>query len=584
MRKKIMFFLVALFVMPSIFPVAADSRVCGLDGAIYDSAAKAEEAGVDVSYNFACETPTDESKLYEAKSEAKFAGMLVEIGSTDMPTNLIVRDNKSGADYTVAVSAATLLGQKKGETTNLADWMPGDQIRVVGQKNENTGNIDAGTLVNASINLKTNAGVNGWITKINKEKKEVFYKWADKDGVFKYDDKTRFVAGLKAAAGIDDLKAGDRIRARLLPISGQAPTAKIVIVLRRGNDLFMKIRTFTPIVTLTRLDSAIIPTTIQVKMEKTPGIKAGDANNILGVDGSLITVNVTADTQLVRKYFGRTGLSEYAVGDRLRIVGRVNDDGTIDAKVIKNESIWKTNLQGHVGIVETVDAVGGQLTISWTPVKPVTRVKLREKLENAKTGKVKMQAERENGRSNKEKIADKLKARVDQLKEKVKEMAGKIGRFTREIKQKKVEIERIKSGNVKVKDLVNRLPAKSVKVMTDKNTKIVVGTNTNATLNDIKAGDKIRVRGIMRANTETILADTVTVVAALPEIEESEEAAIDDINQVVAEIKTDDAANSLVGDTVTETEEVIADNEDSGTAKNADAGGTTVSTTTEMAE
>jgi hypothetical protein len=554
--KKILFpFLTFSFVLSSAMismPALADSQVCGADNVTYGSSAAAEAVSVDVSYNTACITVTSETGLYEAKSDINFVGSLIEIGSTDLPTNIIVRGNKDQADYTVRVTSSTVLGQKRDQVTSLTDWIPGDQVRVIGEKNENNDIIEATILVNLSIVIVSNRGANGWVTNISSSTQEIKYKWGNKEYTFNYDNTTRFVVAGKNPATADDLKVGDRIRARLILRSGQNPLAKIVIVLRRGDNLFMKIRTFKPNATLVRMDSTIIPTTIQVRMDNTPGIKAGDANNTIGTEGTLITVNVTENTKIVRKYFGRTTLDELAIGDKLSIVGRTNDDGTIDAKVIKDNSIWKTSTQGHAGVVTAVDATSNILTMNWTPVKHATKKKLKEKLAE-KT--VTAQSTDDSAVTTDSTTMPKASLR-EALKAKIKNIvAKKVGKFTREVKYKKVKTERIQHEGVKVKDLIQRLPAKKITVQVTSNTKIVVGTNSNATLADIQVGDKIRVRGTLSVTNKTLTADTIVVVNSLPEIEESLDTPIDDVNEVVSEITTGDtSANVIVSDTTSATE------------------------------
>lgn len=558
MFKKCFFALICCAMVFSAMPaLAADSgQVCGIDGNNYASAAAAEAAGVDVSYEFACANPAQEAGLYEATTNINFAGMLVEVGSTDIPTNLIVRDNKTQVDYTVNVLASTVLGQRRDQTTNLSDWIPGDQIRVIGKKNENTGNVEASMLVNLSIKIAENKGANGWITKIDKETKSITYQWANKEYTFKYDGNTKFVAGLKNPASVDDLAVNDRIRARLLIRAGQDPVAKIVVVLRRGAALFMKIRTFTPRGTLVRMDSTIIPTTIQIKIEKTPGLKANDVNNLIGAEGALVTVNVTEDTQIVRKYFGKTALDELAIGDDLMIVGRVNDDGTVDAKLIKDNTIWKTSTLGHAGIVTEVNAAGGYLMMDWTPVQKLTRTRLKERLREADETVTAQTAVQAN-------LRESLQARIKVF------VAEKVGNFTRTIKQKKVQITRIEHNQVKIGDLIKRQPVKSIKVAVNEKTKIVVGTNANAAISDIKVNDKVRVRGTRNANSTVITADTIVVVSSLPEVEEPLTASLDDVNELVSEITTDDAGNAIVEDTTSSTEEEISGVETSDSGSNA---------------
>ena len=552
MKKKLLFSFLILALAFSAFawaPAAsADGQVCGMDNVTYSSAQAAAAAGVDVSYEFACAAVTDESKLYEAKTDIHFVGQLIEIGSTDLPTTIIVSDNKTDQHYTVNVTDKTVLGQRKDQYTKLSDWIPGDQIRVIGVKNENTDTVDATILVDLSIQVNVNRAVNGWITKISSSTNEITYQWANKEYTFQYDGNTKFVAGLKNPAGVADLKINDRIRGRMLFRINELPLAKIVVVLRRGESLFMKIRTFRPNATLVRLDSTIVPTTMQVRIDKTPGLLGNDVNNLIGAEGALTTVNITEDTVLVRKYFGKTTLDEFSIGDKLLIVGRVNDDGTVDAKVLKNNTIWKVSTQGVAGVVTEVNTEKSFITINWTAYKHITRDELKDKLKESD-----------------EAVSAQLLAKVnlrDALKEKIKNiLPEKVGNFLRSVQFKKVTIDRIKHPDVKIGDLIKRLPVKKAKVSITKDTKIIVGTNNNATIADIKVGDKVRIRGTFNTNTSIVTAETIVVVNSLPEIEEPLTVSLDDVNEVVGAITTDDSDNSLAADTETDTEEVIEDSD-----------------------
>ncbi len=552
--------------------------VCGVDNVTYSNACEAEAAGVDVSYEFACVNPTSEEGLYEAQSDVHFVGMLIEIGSTDIPTTIIVRANGTNKDYTINITANTILGQRRDQTTNLSDWIPGDQIRVIGTKNENTEVIDATILVNLSIVIRSNRGANGWITAIDKEAKKITYQWMNKEHSFLYDDNTRFVAGLKNPATVDDLKIGDRIRARLLLRRGAEPLAKIVVVLRRGSTLFMKIRTFAPRATLVRLDSTIIPTTIQVKIKKTPGLKANDVNNLIGTEGALVTVNVTEETKIVRKYFGRTTLAELSVGDSLMIVGRVNDDGTVDAKLIKDNSIWKTSTRGRAGVVVGVDVEHSYLMVDWTPIRYLTRKQLKAKIKQADeavTAQVMptllTRANNQAGATDSTNVNAKkvkLRALAARLRARIKKVtAKKVGKFLRRVRHKKVVINRIKHPRLKIRDLIKRQKTRRIRVDITPETRIVVGTNNNASISDIKVGDKVRIRGTKHAKLPIVVADVVVVVNSLPEIEESLDTAVDDVNEVVDEIVTDDNSGALVTDTSSDTEaEIDTETEESGSS------------------
>lgn len=555
MYKKIFFgllifgFLLSTAIITPFTSAVDTTRICGMDGTTYSSAEAAEATGVDVSYEFACVNPTSESNLYEDKTDVHFVGMLVEIGSTDVPTTIIVRPNEGGLDVTVNVTEDTVMGQRQDQYTNLSDWIPGDQIRVIGQRNENTNVVDVTILVNHSIVMHGNLfhGANGWITAIDKEAKVITYQWYNVEHQFTYDDNTRFVAAGKNPAAVDDLKVNDRIRGRLLKRTGEMAVAKIVVVLRRGSDLYMKIRTFRPNALLVRLDSTIIPTTIQVKIMPTPGLDANDVNNLIGTEGNLVTVNVNENTRIVRKYFGQTTLDEFSVGDNLRIVGRVNDDGTVDAKLIKNNSIWKTSTRGYAGVVTSVDVVNNYLMVNWTPYKHITRKQLTETLQAAgdtvSAQTVGVVGQTDSGSS---------------LTSLIKNIAPQIvGQFTRSVQYKKVVIDRIMSGNVTVGELIERLPPKRIKVKVTQDSVIIVGINNNATISDIKIGDKIRSRGVWSKTEQVFYAETIVVVNSLPELEEDLDTPLNVVNEIVDEIVTDDPTSTIADDTTTVTEEII---------------------------
>ena len=562
MKKLFILSLAIMFIVPLASPALAESQVCGMDGETYASGTAAEEAGTDISYDFACTSPTTEEGLYEETEDYNFAGMLKEVGSTDIPTTLVISRNSDGVDFTIEVNEDTVLGQRRDQYTHLSDWIPGDQIRVIGKKNTNTENIEATILVNLSIKVNTNHAANGWITAVDNDGKTITYQWDNREFTFAYDDDTKFVVGLKNPASAEDLVVGDRIRARLLMrqcfTTPCESMAKIVVVLRRGEDLYMKIRTFRPNATLVRLDSSIVPTTIQVRIDPTKGLKANDVNNLIGTEGVLVTVNINEDTKIVRKYFGRTTLSEFSVGDKLFIVGRVNDDGTVDAKVIKNNSIWMTSTHGYPGVVTGVDVDNSYITINWTPIdyQPLKQLKniLNQPADNtvsAQTVAAEAVPVLYNAPDMTNSIAAKLKARLKEVKQ---EMVGKIKRT---IVNKIIPIGRIQHEDITVGDLIKRHPAKKIRVDVTDKTKIVIGTNTNGSISDIQIGDKVRIRGVKHASLPIVTAQTIVVVNSLPEIEEPPETGLDIINAIVSVIDTDDDSSEIAGDTVTATEEEV---------------------------
>ena len=532
MRKLIVFTLaIALGVGNFFVPIArAADEVCGVDGITYVSATAAATAGVEVSYEGACVVVTSETTLSEETVAMNFAGVLIEIGTTELPTTIIVENNDTKVHYTVEALATTFI-----QPINLSYWIPGDQVRVIGTLNENTQTISATSLANLSFIASQYDGFNGWITAIDTTASTFTYSWENKTYTIKVSSSTRIVAGLKNPSQLSDLKVGDRIRGRVFENTTEA---KIVVVLRRGSNLFMKIRTFVPNVELVRLSSTVVPTTIQVKILKTPGLKANDVNNLIGTEGALVTVNVTEDTILTRKYFGRTTLAEFQPGDNLRIVGRVNDDGTVDAKLIKDNSIWQTNMFGHVGIVQTVNTSENYLEVAWQPIKYKTKLEIKERVqERNQELQGQMVAA---GQMAKESLAAELRARLQKLNDKFQAKLQQ----TRERIVKKIDSDRINRPGLTLGDVIEVMPTQIVRVNITADTEIRIGTNIDATIADIQAQDRILVRGIRRAGDKIIDAKSIVVLPSLPELDDELNTSLDDINDVV-EIISDSGDSNL---------------------------------------
>jgi len=301
----------------------------------------------------------------EAKTGVNFLGTLIEIGSTDVPTTMIIRD-ANNVDQTVSITSATVLGQRRDQVTKLEDWIPGDQIRVVGYKNENTGVIDATVLVNKSIVVWSHRGVNGWIQSIDTANSQITVTRGAAVYTLKITDRTNIVIPGKGKVTINELQVNDRIRGRVLKRAGTTTLeAKIIVVLRRGNLIFQKLRNNVFNAELLEITSTTVPTTIKVKILESPTLRAGDVNNLIGLPGEEKTINVTENTRLVRRYMGRTDLTEFLVGDKLMIVGRAGDDGTIEAKLIKDNNIFKTSSLGKAGVITSIDAANNKFQVEW---------------------------------------------------------------------------------------------------------------------------------------------------------------------------------------------------------------------------
>lgn len=316
-----------------------------------------------------------ETALNNANSDqtqtVETTGTLIEIGNTTADsTTVIVRTTEGSAttDQTVQVNltgtnATTLTNNENGKS-DLSDWIAGDNLNLTVTKNKNSGEITAKKIRNRAFR-NFQKGKNGWITAIRADESkctgEIDVKWANNIFTLKINDKTKMVAGLKNPACLNDFKVGDRVRSRVEEDGDQNPAtwnAKIIVVLRRGNALFMRVtRVIVPaeIVELPE-DTTATTTTITVKILDNKFYQKGDVNNLIGKPGDSLIVDINNKTKLVRRFWGKCLLGEFIEGDKVMIVGRLDDaTGHLTANLIKNESIQRLGVVRHLGTVTSVD-------------------------------------------------------------------------------------------------------------------------------------------------------------------------------------------------------------------------------------
>lgn len=74
-----------------------------------------------------------------------------------------------------------------------------------------------------------------------------------------------------------------------------------------------------------------------------------------------ITVKLTEKTKLYRQYWGKAILSEMVAGDTIRVVGKTNEDGTLTALAVKDNSIHTLGL--NKGTVQSIDVANKTLVV-----------------------------------------------------------------------------------------------------------------------------------------------------------------------------------------------------------------------------
>lgn len=257
--------------------------------------------------------------------QMRVRGTLTEMPSTTAPTTLAI--TSGGKTYLIDITSSTVIVRLYNGKSNLTEFTLGDDLEVLGTPTD-SGSIKAKILKNRSISLTNTKGVFGNIKSIDAANNTFVFTWKDKDYNVKVDAESKImIPGIKNKAAIADLKVGDRAQGRAVYNSStQIYLAKNIIIVRRdGVDLLKKkAKTVNKEGTLLKIESTALPTVIEGKAK----------------DGKTYKINVTDKTVIVRKHFGKSSLSEFKAGDKIRVIGMLNSETmTIEAKMLKNDSL-----------------------------------------------------------------------------------------------------------------------------------------------------------------------------------------------------------------------------------------------------
>jgi len=338
----------------------------------------------------ASESAIDNANKEETEAVTE-SGTLIEIGNTtaDETTVIIRTTDEEGntEDQTVEIDSNTQITDDAQKTANLSDWIAGDPITFTAIKYKNSGQILARKLRNRAFK-RFHRGKNGWITAIRPDKNEMDVTWRNQ--IFTLNtENARMVAGLKNPATFEDFKVGDRVRARVVDDGDSNPAtwdAKIIVVLRRGKNLFMRVTRWVVPAEITMIpEDLTLPTTIDVKILPSKFYEKGDVNNLIGAPGDALKVDIDENTKLRRRFFGKALLKEFSEGDKIRIIGRLNEEtGHLTAKFIKNNSIQKLGVAHRLGKVVSIDASSRTINVKLIRTRRANKNWTVNVLENAK--------------------------------------------------------------------------------------------------------------------------------------------------------------------------------------------------------
>lgn len=307
-----------------------------------------------VASGFAAPAQAADEEEETTYTAVTFAGMLRELSSTEAPTTIVVQENETEENYTVEIKEVTLFGYSLSEITKMEDWITGDQVRVIGLQDDNTGIVEATVVINLSMKPYLYRGLNGWVTDIDEDGSTMTVQWNNVEHTVDVTEDTHMVAGELNPAAISDFEVDDRVRIRIDRDSEGEDDATIIVLLRRGDEIYLKARTrgfHGEIVDISGEDD---DGTLTIELGENDHLRADDVNNLVGVEGDTVTVVVDENTRFVRRFMGASDFDDLAVGDEVHILGRVNDDDTITAWVVRNKNLWTVNPIFHVGLITDV--------------------------------------------------------------------------------------------------------------------------------------------------------------------------------------------------------------------------------------
>src|SRR3990170_357595 len=81
--------------------------------------------------------------------------------------------------------------------------------------------------------------------------------------------------------------------------------------------------------------------------------------------GKTYLAEITSKTKIIRKYDGKSKLTEFALGDSVEVSGTIASSGNIKAKKLKNNSISETSTAGIYGDIISINKAGNSFVLRW---------------------------------------------------------------------------------------------------------------------------------------------------------------------------------------------------------------------------
>lgn len=108
--------------------------------------------------------------------------------------------------------------------------------------------------------------------------------------------------------------------------------------------------------TVSSLAGTTAPTSMVINVKNLTPKKAKKWTGAYPTVGQTLTVQIASTTRVIRELSAKASLSEIQVGDTVRLVVKTNQDGTVTAQVVKDDSIHAALRTGKVTSIDIVNA------------------------------------------------------------------------------------------------------------------------------------------------------------------------------------------------------------------------------------
>lgn len=279
---------------------------------------------------FVMATPAKAESSDAPKANTLITGTLTALSGTAAPATLTV--TAGATTYTVEVSVTTVIVRRFQAVSNLTEMLINDTLEVRGTMSNDTTNTITATKIRDISVQRMGGTFNGNIVKTSCTSSTFTFKPKDRA------EQTVYLGtATKIIRGGEKVTCADLANGEMATVIGLwRPATKRI----DADRVIVHMRTLSGTITAITLTNGGLPATLTVKHSKSEQVW---------------TVNVTSATKLFRRHMGTATIDEFAVGDTIEARGTKGTGNTINAKMVRDNSIVIKN-RDFQSRVKSIDA------------------------------------------------------------------------------------------------------------------------------------------------------------------------------------------------------------------------------------